>query len=171
MKQGFTLFLLAAMLLTFSSCHRHDEGELITVVKVVLYPKGGGPVSTFRWEDNDGPGGNAPGRRDTIRLNDSSEYDVEVLFLNQDVDKTPEIRNEDDEHIVCYSGMPESNLKISYADSDGKYPVGLKTTWKSYTEGSGLLRVNLRHQPRSKDGSCDAGESDVDVTFNIRINR
>lgn len=171
MKHSFTFIILAAMLLTFSSCHRHDEGELITTVKVVLTPKTGGAASTFIWEDQDGPGGNAPGRTDTIRLNDSSEYDAEVFFLHKGEDVTAEIRNEDDEHIVCYGGMPEANLKVTYADSDGKHPVGLKTTWKTTVSGSGLLRVNLRHQARSKDGTCEPGESDVDVTFNLEVNR
>jgi hypothetical protein len=27
------------------------------------------------------------------------------------------------------------------------------------------LRIALKHQPKSKDGTCDPGETDVDVTF------
>jgi hypothetical protein len=165
--------LSATLILFIASCHKHDEGELITTVRISITPTSGGTTSTFIWKDPDGPGGNGPTQTDTIRLKDSTDYNAEISFLNESggnsTDITPEIRNEGKEHLVCISGLPLSNLVINATDSDGKYPIGLQSSWKSIAQGSGLLRVNLRHQPKSKDGSCDAGESDVDVQFNLLI--
>lgn len=173
MKNQILLIGLAFFSAGITSCDKHDEGELITTVKLVFTPTGGGSSETFIWRDIDGPGGNSPDRTDTIRLNDSSSYSVEASFLNESEGKnediTAEIRNEAKEHIVCYSGIPAANLVLSYDDNDGKYPIGLKTKWESKGSGNGILRINLRHQPKSKDGSCEAGESDVDVSMNVEI--
>ncbi len=174
MKKTISFSALSAMLTIFIfSCHKHDEGELITTVRIALTPISGGATTTFVWSDPDGPGGNAPTQTDTIKLKDSTEYKAEISFFNESdgksTDITPEIRNEGKEHLVCLSGLPIANLVINATDSDGKYPIGLQSNWKTISQGSGLLRVNLRHQPKSKDGNCNVGESDVDVQFNLFI--
>lgn len=174
MKKTILFSGMAAMLTIFTaSCHKHDEGEVITTVRIILTPSNGGASSTFVWKDADGPGGNAPSQTDTIRLKDSTDYKADISFLNESggnsTDITAEIRNEGKEHLVCLSGLPTANLLIKTTDSDGKYPIGLQSDWTTGTIGSGLLRVNLRHQPKSKNGSCDVGESDVDVQFNVII--
>jgi hypothetical protein len=175
MKKIIFFTTIASLIGFLSSCHKHDEGEVITTVKIVLTPQGGGTAQTFIWRDADGPGGNAPDRTDTIRISDSTVYNAETFFLNEsggkNEDITTEIKNEAKEHIVCYSVLVSNVLSVAYADNDGKHPIGLKTTWTTGQTGNDLLRVNLRHQPKSKDGTCEPGESDVDVNLNIEVTR
>lgn len=170
MKKQTILASVAVLLLIAGSCKKEEhEGELITTVKLELKEKKSGITQTFIWEDADGPGGNNPNRTDTIRMADSSEYEVSTQFLSNGTDITAEIKNEAAEHLVCYTGPGASVLNIGYADTDGKYPLGLSTNWITLTSGSGVVRVNLRHQPGSKNGNCDVGESDVDINFEIVI--
>ncbi|MEY4002121.1 MAG: hypothetical protein RIT07_163 [Bacteroidota bacterium] len=156
-------------LFNLTSCHKHDEGENITTVKLTLTPKSGGNAQTFVWSDPDGIGGNAPKKADTIVCDSTENYNGEIQFFNGDEDITPEIRNEGSEHIICYSGPTSDVLEINATDSDGKYAIGLSTEWKPVKKSVGLVRIILKHQPESKDGTCDKGETDVDVTFPLFI--
>jgi hypothetical protein len=155
----------AAVLLNLSSCHKHDEGELITTVKLTLTPATGGTAKPVVWSDPDGIGGNSPKQADTIVCDSGVNYNGELQFSNGDTDITSEIKNEGGEHFVCFTGPASDVLEITYKDSDGKYPIGLSTEWKTKRKNTGLLRIALKHQPKSKDGTCDPGETDVDVTF------
>jgi hypothetical protein len=159
----------AAALLNLSSCHKHDEGELITTVKLTLTSKSGGAAKTFIWSDPDGIGGNAPKQTDTIMCDSGIDYSGDLQFFNGDTDITSEIKNEGGEHFVCFTGPTSDVLEITYTDSDGKYPIGLSTEWKAKKKSSGLVRIALKHQPKKKDGTCSPGETDVDVTFPLWI--
>jgi hypothetical protein len=158
----------AAALLNLSSCHKHDEGELITTVKLTLTPSGGAS-KTYVWSDPDGIGGNAPKQADTLICDSGMVYSGELQFFNGDNDITSEIKNEGEEHFVCYSGPTTDVLEITYKDSDGKYAIGLSTEFKAGKKSSGLLRTTLKHQAKNKNGTCDPGETDVDVTFPFLI--
>jgi hypothetical protein len=171
MKKTNFIVLIAATtaLLNLSSCHKHDEGENITTVKLTLTPKSGGTAKTFVWSDPDGIGGNAPKQADTIVCDSTENYNGEIQFFNGDEDITTEIRNEGSEHFVCYSGPTSDVLDIKATDSDGKFAIGLSTEWKPAKKSGGMVRIILKHQPKSKDGTCDKGETDVDVTFPLSI--
>ena len=155
----------AAALLNLSSCHKHDEGELITTVKLTLTPKAGGTAKTFVWSDPDGIGGNSPKQADTIVCDSGVNYKSDLQFFNGDSDITSEIKNEGGEHFVCFNGPTSDVLEIIYKDSDGKHPIGLTTEWNVKRKSTGLIRIALKHQPKKKDGTCNPGETDVDVTF------
>jgi len=60
-------------------------------------------------------------------------------------------------------------LEIVSIDSDGNYSIGLKTQWQAKNLTSGELTLTLKHQPGVKDGTCDPGETDVEVVFPISI--
>jgi len=170
-KTNFIIAMTAATaaLLNLSSCHKHDEGELITTVKLTLTPKAGGTAKTFVWSDPDGIGGNSPKQTDTIVCDSGVDYNGELQFFNGDTDITSEIKNEGAEHFVCYTGPTSNVVEIIYKDNDGKHPIGLSTEWKAKNKTAGLIRIALKHQPKKKDGTCNPGETDVDVTFPIFV--
>lgn len=165
-----------ASLFSLASCdddHKHDEGEVITTVQLLLSDSAtGAPLGDFRFEDKDGPGGNDPSRLDTIYLDSGKATDVSLRFADvssgTSKDITAEIRAEADQHIVCFKPAGVQ-LGITVTDSDGKYPIGLETRWKPGTAGNGTITVVLKHQPGSKNGSCDPGDTDVEVVFPVQI--
>lgn len=163
------LAALAVVMLNLFACQKHEEGELITTVKITLTPKSGGQAKTFVWSDPDGIGGSSPKQADTIVCDSGAEYSSSLHFFNIDTDITSEIQNKGSEHFVCYSGPSSDAVEITATDSDGKYAIGLATDWKSKRKLSGLIRIALKHQPKSKDGTCNPGETDVDVTFPLLL--
>lgn len=150
-----------------------NEEEIITTIAVTFEDQSGidTPV-TFRFFDGDGAGGNPPSVFDTIRLQQSSIYNAHILLLNETL--TPpdtisnEVRNEGVDHLFCFSYAGIS-LDIQRTDSDGTFEIGLESTWTTTTSGSGNVTITLRHQPGIKNGNCDLGDTDVEVSFPIVI--
>jgi hypothetical protein len=184
------LFLYASaflFLFAVASCkkdnhdHDHDhEQELITTVKLVFTPSGGGTPVEFKFTDNDGIGGNPPVIiNDTLSANTS--YSLVVSLLNESVspavDVTREIRMEGKEHQLFYAVENGLNLTITYNDADvnGK-PIGLLCNAVTGNASSGTLTVTLRHQPNKNAANVSSGnitnaggETDAEVTFNVTI--
>jgi len=155
-----------------------EEGELITTVQLTLnLPGDSGKIYT--WQDLDGPGGNNPVLPDTIILGQvtpgGNPYSGMLEFFSKQGGKneniTLEIEKENNNHLVCYevsslTMQPQSGITISVTDKDDKsLPIGLKTEWKTKTTDKGEIWIRLKHQPNSKTGSCDVGETDVEVAF------
>jgi hypothetical protein len=68
--------------------------------------------------------------------------------------------------------MPVLNLTVHITDYDTNnppLPLGIESQMATGGISSGWLRVVLRHQPISKDGTFAPGSSDVDVGFSILI--
>jgi hypothetical protein len=69
-----------------------------------------------------------------------------------------------------------SNVTIKYLDIDNGSPqrsVGLKTRWRTDAAGAGTaypFTVTLRHQPGAKDGTYAPGETDIELTFKLKVN-
>ncbi len=177
-KTLFTLLLpaLMASMFTATSCddgHDHDEGEVITTVQLLLSDSAtGGTLGNFSFEDPDGPGGNNPTRLDTIALDSGKVTLVSLRFADASSgtskDITTEIRAEGNEHIVCFTPAGVQ-LAIVLTDSDGTHPIGLESRWKAGARGTGSMTVVLKHQPDSKNGTCDPGDTDVEVVFPVVI--
>ncbi|MFM9986565.1 MAG: type 1 periplasmic binding fold superfamily protein [Flavobacteriales bacterium] len=177
-----------AVLMTFSlwvvSCGKDDddpenppvllnEEELITtVVMQFTDPSGVYPdvMATFR--DIDGPGGLEPSHFDTIRLASSTLYHATIGLLNESVDPaedlTAEVLDEAGEHIFCYTPQ-DADLSVVRTDSDGVFELGITSNWQTGIPGVGAVRIVLKHQPGIKDGTCEPGETDIELDFPVRV--
>lgn len=150
-----------------------NEEELITTFKITFTdPNGVNPAVTAIFRDIDGPGGNDPTVFDTIRLKPNAVYHASIQFLNESVtpteDLTPEILEEATDHLICFD-VTGANVSIVRTDSDGTYQVGLASTWTTAAVSSGNTVIRLRHQPGVKNGSCDVGDTDIEISFVTKV--
>lgn len=150
-----------------------NEEELITTFKITFTdPNGVNPSVTAIFRDLDGPGGNNPTVFDPIKLKANSTYNAAIQFLNEAAspaeDITAEILEEAVDHLICFD-VTGANVTIVRTDSDGTYQVGLASTWTTAAVSSGNTIITLRHQPGIKNGSCDIGDSDIELNFITEI--
>lgn len=180
---GASLFCATFFLLT--GCDRAnnpepaDENELITTVSLKFTEQGTTNAQTFTYRDIDGDGGQAPTKFDAITLTAGKTYDLAISF--QDESKSPadditaEINQKKDEHLVVYTPSPASLLTVTITDKDSRnYPVGLTSTAKAGAAGTGILNVQLRHQPPVngqpvKNGTATPGSDDVNLKFTLTV--
>lgn len=179
---SFIFFSIGVVL--FTSCGKDNEDpetppavvneeELITTVTLQFSdPLNIQPdvVATFR--DTDGPGGAEPSQFDTIFLAPSTLYQVTILLLNESVNPaeniTTEVEEEAADHLFCYTAEGV-DLDIVRTDSDGAYEIGIASAWQTNAAGNGSVKVVLKHQPGIKDGSCEPGETDVEIDFPVVV--
>lgn len=172
-------FLLVFFLLIVSSCKPStppdpNEEELISSVVLHFVDSSGTEADrTFIFRDLDGDGGAAPERFDTIALTQNKTYWANLYFLDETKSPNDTISNEvlaeANDHLVCYtsSGL---TLPIVILDKDANnLPLGLSTKWQTGSLGMGSLRLQLRHQPGNKNGSCMPGSSDIDLSFDLKV--
>lgn len=150
-----------------------NEEEIITTLQLTFVDQAAiSPVVTATFRDPDGDGGMGPDIFDDIILQNGSVYDVSILLLNETVSPADTISNEvleeGDEHLFCFSPIG-CDLSIIRTDSDGTYEIGLESAWTTGVAGNGTIKVELKHQPDVKDGTCDPGDTDVEVTFEVII--
>jgi len=105
------------------------------------------------------------------------ESNEHMLFFNGDPAATGNNANTIVSSTVPYTVKTNgSDIVIKYLDIDNGNPqrsVGLKTRWRAAASTAGNtypLTVTLRHQPGVKDGTYAPGETDVDVTFKVKVN-
>jgi hypothetical protein len=186
MKANPMKFFLIAVLSValFSACKKDkndpnnpndpNEEELITTVGLYFSDIFGvTPSATFTFSDPDGPGGNPPTVFDTIVLRANTVYRLSLELLDESKnpveDITEEILAEADEHLFCFE-VNGANITIVRTDTDGMYEVGLESLWTVGTAGNGTLTLTLKHQPDGlKDGTCDPGETDVELEFQVVV--
>ena len=189
MKKAFNVLTIGvgACTILLGSCKRDDdlpevpqpvvnEPEVITTVELHFTEQTSGDHVHAEWSDPDGPGGDDPLVEEII-LDSGKVYDLEIMFLDESgdtaEDMTSEVKEEDDEHIICFEpeGDLDGNLEIVRTDSDGTHEVGLESTWTALGKASGELHHSLKHQTDgSKDGTCTPGATDVEVHFDVTIN-
>ncbi|GAA3984175.1 hypothetical protein [Hymenobacter antarcticus] len=178
-------FRLAALLLAtpliFSSCKDKkdpepaDDNEQITTVTYLLTPAAGStaPTATVTWRDTDGTGGNAP-TIGTLNLKPNTTYTGALTLLDETknpvVVTSDEIRKELDDHLFFFDTTPASLLGITRTDKDSKnLEVGLATRVVTTAAGTGNLKITLRHQPGTKNGTFAPGDTDIEVTFPVTV--
>lgn len=127
-------------------------------------------TATFR--DPDGISGLGPDIFDTIKLDVNKTWLSQVVLLNETVNPvdsiSSEVLEEANVHLFCYT-TTGNLLDIMITDKDGNsLPIGLKSKWITKAQGQGTVQVVLKHQPGSKNGLCNIGETNIDVTFEIQ---
>jgi len=176
--------LLALFTIGISSCKKDEEKpstptptvneeELITTFTITFTDAAGihqAVEATFR--DTDGEGGNPPTTFDNIVLQSNTTYNASISLLNESVtpaeDITSEIEEEGDEHIFCFE-QTNVNITITRTDSDGTYGIGLTSDWTTSDASNGTVLISLKHQPGVKNGTCEPGETDIELLFNVEV--
>jgi hypothetical protein len=167
--------------MTVMSCKKEDpkqpapdvnESELITTMKLNFTDSLSGAKSSFMFRDLDGDGANPP-VIDSILLNKNTTYTVDILLLDESksaVDTiSNEVEEEKDDHIFFFKAT-NVNISTAYLDKDSKnLPVGLSTKWKVGGLSKGTIQVKLKHQPSIKDGTDKPGDTDIEVSFGVRV--
>ncbi|MBR9860818.1 hypothetical protein GYB22_08735 [bacterium] len=181
MKQIILSLTSLFIILSISSCKEDivdppvdNEQEVITTVHLIFTDSASSAVDTFSFMDADGPGGADP-TIDSILLNSNSTYFVEAQFLNEqdpnDVeDITEEILEEGADHHICFDGIVNLNVDVSSdpADNNG-FPVPVNSTWRTSTSETGSFTLLLKHKEGHSHQDCNEGETDVEVSFNTKI--
>lgn len=178
MKQ-LLLSLSLSLLILFAACRKTttppnpNEEELITTFRIDFTDSAGvQPNVTAIYCDTDGDGGNNPTRWDSIRLKANTTYLASILLLDES--KSPadtiskEVLEEAAEHLFCFTPTTPG-VSVQRTDSDGTYEVGLQSKWRSGPAGNGAARIVLKHQPGVKNGSCDPGDTDIDLSFALFV--
>jgi hypothetical protein len=150
----------------------HDEELITTFILTLEDTTGTHPTVTATFRDIDGPGGLAPTAFDTIHLKSNATYTCSITLLNESVEPaeniSDEILEEADEHIFCFT-VSDAHLQIIRTDSDGQYEIGLSSEWSTGNASSGHVQVMLKHQPSIKNGTCDPGETDIELMFQLEV--
>lgn len=169
------LALLAAAPL-FSACNddnddpvADDDNEQITTVTYTLTPTSGGAPVSVTYKDADGDGGAAP-TIGTLTLAANTTYTGALTLLDETktpaVNTSAEILQEADEHLFVFAPAPANLVTVTRTDRDrNNLEVGLQTRLVTTTAATGTLKITLRHQPGTKNGTETPGDTDVEVTF------
>ncbi|MDX2174476.1 MAG: hypothetical protein SFY56_15340 [Bacteroidota bacterium] len=127
-----------------------------------------------------------------INLVAMKNYTVNILLLDESKNPVDTISNEVSEegadHMFFFNqanptgAVPNTsvvvagtNLTVKYLDNDGASTpraIGLSTEWitGAATTNKAPLKITLKHQPGVKDGTYAPGDSDIEVTFKVKVN-
>ena len=73
-------------------------------------------------------------------------------------------------HCLAIGTTAGLNVTILRTDLDANsLPIGLLSKWTTTGVSSGTTTIRLRHQPGVKDGTCDPGETDIELDFHTII--
>ena len=185
-----TLFIFTACEEDEAAPEEENEVEVITDVKLVFTPTGGGAAVEAAAQDPDGAGVQELQVLGAINLAANTEYLLSLMIENcledpcEDINE--EIAEEAEEHQFFFAftndaftspvgngNMDNASDPINYIGFDGNgNPVGLNTNWTTGSASTGTFTVQLQHQPDVKtatSGSTD-GDTDFALTFNLNIN-
>ena len=175
------LFIALFGAITLLSCEKEDpvipnEEELITTLIYTLTPVDGGDQVVFTFRDLDGEGGNPP-EIISEAMAANTNYNGVIQLLNE-LETPPfnisdEVEAEGDSHQLFYNLEGLIEVAIDYDDEDiNGNPIGLKTSVFAENSSEGSLTIILRHEPKKPNNGSptDAGgETDIEVTFEVRI--
>ncbi len=177
------LLWLACIVLITASCTKDEQNvtptgdnEAITTATLLLVNKATPTESVSATIDNLNTTGDFS--KATLNLKANTTYTGTITLLDKTktpaLDATQEIREKANEHLFVYTPTPVSLLTITPTDKDtnpapGPYTLGLTTEIKTGAAGTGKLKVILRHQPGSKNGTPTPGTSDLDTDFPVVV--
>lgn len=176
--------LVLTVTLALTACKKDkgesNEEEVITTLQLTFTPHTGGTPLVYKYDDADGPGGNAP-TIDVITLAPSTTYDVSLQLLNKTVnpaeDITEEVEEESNAHRFYFAPTAASNITVSDLDKDiNGVDVGLTGVWTTGAAGNGSVKITLRHYPNDPPNKAagDAVDSpksgtDIEATFTTTV--
>jgi hypothetical protein len=181
MKPGiFTGMVLSVfcILISISSCKNDGAqtlNENITTVKVVATNLANSHVDTFEYVNFNESKPNPPSYVDTVRLSPNSSYSIQVILLNEAPNPvqnmTDTIVARADNHLIIYNVDPAAGLiSVKILDKDSKgLPLGLMSAWETSVATNGWLRLILRQQPGSKNGTETPGITDFEADFPVLV--
>lgn len=196
-----SLYVFLAVGIVFTGCDDDDDAapaeenevEVITDVKLIFTPTGGGTPVEVTAQDPDGEGVQELVVAGPITLTAGTTYTLTYeIFNNLETpgeDIGEEILEEDDEHQLFFAftdgaftsptgngnidGNTTGTEAINYNDQDDNgNPVGLSTTWTTGAATTGAnFTVRLQHQPDVKTATSGAtdGETDFNLEFTLNI--
>lgn len=186
-KQAFQVtIIISAITLAFAACKKKptpvpDEQELITTMKLIVTDTAGNS-QTFIYKIENGFGTTTAGitQIDTVRLAANATYTVATELYNEKAspveNTTEEILREQDEHLFLYQSTPATgagSIAFSSGSKDeNNLPFNQAITFRTEAAGSGMLQINLMHQPTNKNGATPAasgGETDAEAMYPVRI--
>lgn len=178
-----TLLLLGICTLLFSCKDKKqvtlpqpvtNEPELITTLVINFTDSAdASKKSSASFRDLDGLGGNAPVITDTLRLAKNRTYFASIVLLDetkQPVDSlSKEVLKEAVDHQFFFTHKDVA-INTAYLDRDANnLPLGLSTKWITGALGTGSSKITLKHQVGVKNGTEGPGETDIEVTFKLKI--
>ncbi|WP_242582408.1 hypothetical protein [Hymenobacter telluris] len=177
-KNPLRMMLLALLAVAplFTACNNDDDdptpdddNEQITTLTYTLTPVGGGAPVSATYRDLDGDGGTAP-VIGSLTLAANTTYTGTLSLLdetkNPAVNTSAEILEEADEHLFWFEPTPANLLTVTRTDRDkNNLEIGLQTRVVTTAAATGNLKITLRHQPGTKNGTFAPGDTDVEVTF------
>lgn len=179
------LFATLAVATIWTGCKKDDdlvpvpptvvnESEIITTMTLTFVDSSNTSnikYATFR--DPDGDGGAGYDIFDTIILEPNKTWITTVLLLDEIVSPADTISNEvleeGADHLFCFSPTGVSATVIKTDLDVNNLAIGLQSKWRTSATGLGTMQVVLKHQPGIKDGSCSLGDTDIDITFQTKI--
>jgi hypothetical protein len=149
------IYFLIVLLSIAASCKKEsqpaeeNDNELITTIELEFTERETDSVTTFRWDDPDGAGGDVP-EVDSILLEENKVYDVKVTLWNKAVTPaeniTDEVKGESENHRFYYEVSAGSGITVGGLDNDiNGLPLGVASEWTTTAAGSGTLTLVLRH--------------------------
>jgi hypothetical protein len=171
----------------------NDDNELITTMKIQFHDTTTHVNTSYVFSDIDGAGGNPAtfgnsGTDSIINIDANHVYACTILLLDESKNPVDTISNEvEDEgadHLFFFNSItPSGNpysvylngsmTHITYLDLDANNRgIGLKTLWTapSMPMAKAPLTIELKHQPGVKNGSYGPGETDINVSFKLKVN-
>jgi len=156
-----------------------NEPEVFTTVIYTLTDEADNTnIATFKFQDKDGEGGDAPIiTADNLKAN--TVYTGSLKYLDESgeevEDKNVEIKGEELEHQVFF--ISTSDISVTYSDQDAEgNPIGLESKLTTTTANPSTLKIVLRHEPKKdaagvKDGDITnaEGETDIEVDFAFEV--
>lgn len=180
------LLLLSVLTLSFFSCNKDEkkisppppENELITTAILrVVNTVDSSDVHIAKWVDLTPGDAIGPSQIDTLRLRSNSVYLCSISILDETTTPAGNIGEEVSErrnyHIFCFFSSGLSHFTIIATDVDTNtpaFPFGMNSKITTGDAGNGNLQITLKHQPEGKDGTCNPGSVDFNVTYPVKVN-
>lgn len=184
---GRNLWFVLAIALLAGACEKDvespaptDDNEAITTATLTLTSQTT-PVQTVT-ATVENLNTSADFSRATLTLLPNTTYVGAITLLDKTkiptLDVSAEVKEEANEHLFVYTFTPATSspasMTVTPTDTDtnpvpGPYPIGLTTQIRTGVAGTGQLKVVLRHQPNTKNGTATPGTTDLDTDFNVLV--